>query len=109
YIQCPHLYNKAQRRCVWPGSLSLQLGASGGQFDLVVETFADAWVTLPGGDGYWPERVSNRGSPVTVVRRDDKPQVWLVPGRYELSGVWSWTALPRTLPIPAATGLLSLS
>lgn len=108
-IKCPHLYNKAQRSCVWPGQLSLQLGASGGQFDLVVETFAQAWVVLPGGDGYWPERVSSRGSPITVVRRDNKPQVWLEPGRHELSGLWTWTSLPRTLSIPEATGLLNLS
>jgi hypothetical protein len=108
-ITCPHLYNKAQRSCVWPGQLKLQLGAAGGQFDLQVETFAEAWVVLPGSDGYWPERVSNRGTPVSVVRREDKPQVWLPPGRHELSGVWSWSALPRTLTLPEAAGLLSLS
>ncbi len=108
-IQCPHLYNQAQRTCVWPGRLDLQLGRAGGQFELAVETFAEAWVVLPGADGFWPERVANRGDGVAVVRRDGKPQVFLPSGQHLLTGVWAWQALPRTLPIPEASGLLSLS
>ena len=108
-IQCPHLYNQAQRTCVWPGRLDLQLGRSGGQFELAVETFAEAWVVLPGADGFWPERVANRGGSVAVVRREGKPQVFLPAGQHLLTGVWAWQALPRTLPIPEASGLLTLS
>lgn len=108
-IRCPHLHNQAQKTCVWPSRLNLQLGDGGGQFDFAVETFAATWVVLPGADGYWPERVINRGETVTVVRRDGKPQVHLPIGVHQLSGVWSWQGLPRTLPIPAETGLLTLS
>lgn len=108
-IQCPHLYNQAQRTCVWPARIDLQLGRAGGQFELEVETFAAAWVVLPGADGVWPERVTNRGTAVAVVQRDGKPQVYLPAGQYLLSGVWSWQAMPRTLPVPQASGLLSLS
>jgi hypothetical protein len=109
HIKCPHFLNQNSRTCDWPSRLDLQLGDAGGQFTLTVETFAPTWVVLPGADGFWPQQVTNRGEAVAVVRRGDKPQVHLPEGQHRLTGVWAWSDLPRTLPIPAETGLLNLA
>lgn len=108
-IRCPYLHNQAQKTCVWPSRLALQLGDGGGEFSFEVETFAETWIELPGTGGVWPEQVSNRGEPVAVLLRDNKPQVRLPAGRHQLNGVWGWKGLPRTLVVPAETGLLTLS
>lgn len=109
HINCPYFLNQAKKTCDWPTRLDLQLGDTGGKFELMVETFAPAWVVLPGADGFWPEQVTNGGQVIPVVRRDGKPQVYLRRGEHRLTGVWAWTDLPRTLPIPSETGLLNLA
>ena len=109
HIKCPHFLNQESRTCDWPSRLDLQLGDAGGQFTLTVEAFAPVWVVLPGADGFWPQQVANRGEAVAVVRRANKPQVYLPEGQHRLTGVWAWSDLPRTLPIPAETGLLNLA
>lgn len=109
HINCPYFLNQSKKTCDWPSRLDLQLGDAGGQFELRVETFAPAWVVLPGADGFWPQQVTNRGEAIPVVRRDGKPQVYLTEGEHRVSGVWAWNDLPRTLPIPSETGLLNLA
>lgn len=109
HINCPYFLNQSKKTCDWPSRLDLQLGDAGGQFALTVETFAPAWVVLPGADGFWPQQVTNRGEAIAVVRRDNKPQVHLPQGEHRLTGVWTWSDLPRTLPIPSETGLLNLA
>lgn len=109
HITCPHFLNQDSRTCDWPSRLDLQLGDVGGQFTLNAETFAPAWVVLPGADAFWPQQVRNGGEAVAVVRRGNKPQVHLPAGEHRLTGIWAWSDLPRTLPIPAETGLLTLA
>ena len=70
HINCPYFLNQTKKTCDWPSRLDLQLGDAGGQFELRVETFAPAWVVLPGADGFWPQQVTDRGEALPVVRRD---------------------------------------
>lgn len=46
---CPFAYNAVEdRRCVWPGNISLTVNAKGGSFSYQVQVFAPAMVALPG-------------------------------------------------------------
>lgn len=76
-----------------------------------VDVFAEQWVTLPGGAGMWPTNVSKADSNdfVAVVRRDSGPAVFLPEGRHRLTGQWTWSQLPRELPVPESFGLLQLT
>lgn len=112
-IHCPFLYNNAQRSCVWPSELRIDANTQGAKFTQTVETFADSWIRLPGGTGFWPENIRDANNQLTqsklVIReRIGIPEVFLAPGRYELQGEIRWSSIPRTLSIPPASGIIKL-
>jgi hypothetical protein len=112
-IHCPFLYNDAQRSCVWSSELHINASTQGAQFTQRVETFADSWVRLPGGAGFWPENLHDANNSLTqdklVIReRAGIPEIFLSPGRYTLQGDIRWSSIPRTLSIPPASGIIKL-
>lgn len=110
---CPFLANQAPNagsyQCAWPGRLMLDAGKDGARFSLDVHVDAPSWVALPGDDRNWPQQVSAKGQPATVLQRAGQPMLWLEPGDYSLQGTLPWTARPARLRVPAAIGLVSLS
>jgi len=110
-INCPILYNAADKNCIWPGSLDIQVNEKSGSFIQHIDTFTDDFVSLPGDKEYWPESVVDklRGNSVSVRDMNGSPQVFLKAGKYQLEGKWNWAKMPRTLVIPEATGILSLT
>ena len=98
----------AQRICVWPGLLHVQADANGAVFALRYTVHKRARVELPGDAQYWPQQVTANGNAVPVVRRADRPGVWLDPGRHELRGRIPWTQRPQALALPAGVGLVEL-
>lgn len=115
YRNCPFFFNRdanseADFVCAWPGQLDLAVDATGGRFSQAWTVYAtNAWVPLPGDRTVWPRRVSADGRSIPVVDRREGPSVWLAPGRYVISGRFEWSERPRTLTIPAQSGLLDLS
>lgn len=109
-INCPILYNAAEKNCIWLGSLDIQVNEKSGLFVQQIETFSDGFVALPGDKEYWPESIVDklRGNSVPVRDMDGAPQVFLNAGKYQLEGKWNWAKMPRTLVIPESTGILSL-
>ena len=105
---CPHLYNAAERRCAWPGALELRVEAKGGAFSQTWQVYRDSWISLPGGDGRWPQSVLIDGEAALVTQRQGQPVLKLAPGTHRLSGRFFWKALPETLPVPPDTGLIDL-
>ena len=114
YRDCPFFFNRSAIDnddfvCAWAGRLNLAVDANGGRFSQRWTVYAtDEWVPLPGNISYWPQQVSVDGRPATIVARREGPSVRLTPGRYEISGRFEWDERPRTLPIPAQSGLLDL-
>lgn len=108
---CPILFNNAEKQCVWPGELHIQVDQNSGKFLQSLEVFADSWVKLPGNKDYWPMDVINLSNNQDISVRDNSgvPEVFLSAGKYQLQGEWKWTNMPRTLQIPASTGIVSLS
>jgi hypothetical protein len=107
---CPNLEGAADRRqCAWPGRLTLELDGQSGRFRQQWHAYSDAWIPLPGDARRWPTDVHVDGKPAAVVARDGVPAVRVNKGEHEIVGGFSWSELPEILPIPAETGLLSLS
>ena len=108
--QCPFLYQDfQQKRCSWPGTLSLTLQMQGGQFNGEWTLYRPDWVILPGDTQHWPQQVNSHQQALVVVEHQGKPAVWLPSGHHRIDGRFNWQALPERLAIPEDAGLLNLS
>jgi hypothetical protein len=106
---CPFLNESGERRCVWPGRLSLALDARGGSFTQEVFVAIATEVELPGGaDGAWPEDVRVGGATASVVPLGARPAVRLPRGAHRVTGRFAWSALPPGLSVPPATGIVEI-
>lgn len=111
---CPFFANTdgsraSNRICAWPGRLNLELTQGGGHFTQTWVNYGDAWVPLPGNLEHWPRAVTINGAAAAVVSRDGIPQIRAAQGTFALAGSFAWTRRPDSLPIPAQTGLVTLS
>ncbi|MCD6527700.1 MAG: hypothetical protein J7K75_11990 [Desulfuromonas sp.] len=74
---CTLLWNSSeQRRCQWPGSLSLMVNQQGGGFEQYWELEQEGWIQLPGDSHFWPQQVRVNDSAAEVLRHQPqlKPQ-----------------------------------
>jgi hypothetical protein len=94
--------------CLWPGQLKLELGTSGGTFELELLADRAADVRLPGSAERWPQDVRLDGSPVPVFDKNAAPHVRASAGRHRVSGRFAWSRLPESLSVPAEIGLVAL-
>ncbi len=97
------------RRCVWAGTLTLKVDVASGEFDVPLVAYAESWVALPGGEGQWPQAVEVDGTAAVVVENAGQPMIKLAAGRHHLRGRYVWPALPDSLRVPTAFGLVSLT
>jgi hypothetical protein len=114
FRHCPFFANtdggsESNRICAWPGRLSLELNQSGGRFTQTWVSYAEGWVPLPGNQEYWPTAVTANGLVAAVVARDGIPQIRVSEGTFAIAGNFAWARRPESLPVPAQTGLVSLS
>jgi hypothetical protein len=114
YRGCPFYFNgrasgQGDFLCAWPGLLDIVVDAEGGRFSQQWTVYAqDAWLPLAGNGDYWPNDVTVNGNAAIVVERDGAPAVQVAPGNYRLSGSFEWDERPGVLPVPAASGLVTL-
>src|SRR5690606_40345815 len=101
--------NLAQRRCVWPGRLTLAVSDKGGSFSQSLTVEAPAWVALPGDGEQWPQQLTLNGRTVSALRHEDQPALWLETGDYVLRGNFEWRGLPQSLALPDTVALLDLN
>ncbi len=107
-FRCPFLSGSADRVCAWPARLELAVHARGGSFRQEWQAFSESLVPLPGDPERWPLDVRVDGS-LAPVSGDEEPRVQLVPGVHVVTGAFAWDALPDSVHVPTATGLLSLT
>lgn len=106
---CPFFYNNFKsKRCAWPGELRLDLNDEGGVFSSNWRVFADSWVILPGERKHWPVGVEVNDEVRAVIERGGRPSLHLGPGRYTISGAFTWPKLPQSLAVPADTAIVNL-
>lgn len=116
YRACPWLATPGARatgagayRCTWPGILTLEVGARGGEFRQPWQVETDSWVALPGSAGQWPRDVSIDGRRAPIVARGGAPYARLAPGHHQISGRFDWSVRPDSLAVPADTGIIELA
>ena len=108
-IQCPFsLQDAKQSQCLWPGTLQLQVNATGLHFEQSWRVFSTGSVPLPGGEGYWPESLLVNAVSGLVVDVNGSPAVHLRPGLYQVAGVIPWRRIPESLQLPKGIALLQL-
>ena len=109
-LKCPAEYNRfANKRCAWPSELRLTVNESGAQFEQRWVIYSDSWVKLPGNHKLWPQRVSVNGKPHPIAQFENAPAARLSAGEYTIRGDLRWAKRPQSLPIPADSGLVSLT
>jgi hypothetical protein len=96
-------------RCVWPERLTLAVDARGGTFAQRWQVFSESWVTLPGSLEHWPVDVRVNGAPAPLVAVGGVPTLRLQPGNYAVSGRFTWTTRPESLPLADLTALVDLT
>lgn len=107
---CPTWYNDGQAfRCAWPARLTLTVEANSGKFSQDWLVLAPVWLPLPGGSGQWPIQVDLDGQPAPVVSKNGVPSIKVKPGQHQVTGTFEWNEMPETLPIPPASGLVTLT
>jgi hypothetical protein len=114
FRHCPIFANtngssERNRICAWPGRLNLELNQNGGRFTQTWVSYVEGWVPLPGSQEYWPSAVTINGIAAAVVAHDGIPQIRVLEGTFTLAGSFAWVKRPESLPVPALTGLVSLS
>ncbi len=108
-LRCPFLHGGATRQCTWPARLVLELDDRGGRFTQEWLVERTAWVPLPGDGERWPLDVRVNGTPRPVTTREGAPGIELARGSHQVAGAFAWARLPELLPIPAETGLVTLT
>lgn len=107
---CPYTDgNPADRLCVLPARLELDLDSHGGRFALAVQVHAADWAGLPGDTEHWPQDVQVDGKPVAIGAEDDRPGLRLGPGPHRITGRFGWDRLPESLSIPEHAALIALT
>ena len=88
-----------QRRCYWPGELTLTINNDGGTFKQHWELDREEWIVLPGDAKYWPQQVTVNGEPALVMRSEDPA----IQPFSQKNSVKTQTTPGRVLPKTAAT------
>ena len=114
YLDCPFFFNQTAAEsssvCAWPGRLNLEIDGDGGRFDQTWIVYAGKnWLTLPGDSTHWPEQVRVDDRAGLILARNSVPGVHVGPGTYHITGRFQWAERPRTLRVPADTGLVALT
>ncbi len=108
-INCPIIYNRNQNICAYPGFLSIDVQETMANFEQRWDVYAKAWITLPGDNKNWPEKVSVNEKKYPVVAHNGKPSILLDKGHYLVDGKLNWHQKPKYISIPVETGVISLS
>ena len=99
---------QGQAVCLWPGQLTLDLGAGGGTFGLELKADRAVDVRLPGSAEHWPQDVRLDGPAAPVFGGDGTPRLRVGAGSHRIAGRFAWSHVPESLPVPAEIGLVSL-
>lgn len=115
YRACPWIASAGQGPtgrndwvCAWPGRLSLQVDARGGDFAQRWEVQARGWVKLPGSARLFPREVTVNDRAAAVVLREGVPQLLLPAGSASVRGRFEWGARPESIDVPLESGLVEL-
>lgn len=107
-ITCPITYNRNKNFCAYPSSLSIKMNKNSARFTQSWDVMAESWLSLPGDNQNWPQRVKVNQKSVPVINHKGLPSIQLQKGRYTISGELNWHQAPKSISIPRDTGLVEL-
>jgi len=107
---CPYdvQQNSVKKRCLWPGTLQLNITNTQGQFNYALQAYSDQLVILPGQLQNWPRNVQLDNKQVPVINTNGQPSLALLKGRHTITGQFKWQEPPNRLKLPANIGLIEL-
>lgn len=108
-LNCPFQFNSDNRTCHWYSGLTIEANDKGAKFTQRIEVYKSDWISLPGSASLWPHNISSNQTKLTTRDRNGIPEVYLTPGVHQITGSLSWSEMPRTMSIPAQTGLIQLT
>jgi hypothetical protein len=107
---CPFIFNDfLQKRCAWPGRLTLDFKASQGAFSISWQVYQESWISLPGDQKHWPQHVMVNGKTAAVLNRNGLPALLLGPGNHQIKGEFFWPSIPVSLAVPSDAGLINVT
>lgn len=106
---CPFFQGGTGTLCRWASPLALSIEDTKGAFSVHLRNFEEGWIALPGDADHWPQDVKASGSPLTVVEREGRPQIYVEKGSYAVTGSFLWETPPESLAIPREIGVVRLS
>ncbi|GGY66580.1 hypothetical protein GCM10011613_08180 [Cellvibrio zantedeschiae] len=108
-LNCPFQFNTGNRTCHWYSGLTIEANDKGAKFTQRIDVYKSDWVALPGSASLWPHNISSSLGNITTRDRNGTPEAYLTPGSHQITGNLSWAEMPRTISIPAQTGLIQLT
>ncbi len=106
---CTPFLAGAEKRCAWPGVLSLDLDERGGSFRQTWTLEAGGFVPLPGEARRWPLDLQIDGEPAAAGSVQEAPGLWLPAGVHAVTGSFRWDSLPESIPVPQDVGVVALT
>ncbi len=98
--RCP--ISSDEQRCIWPGTLRLEIADRGAQFAQNASSYLpNQRLSLPGSaDSHWPINVRLNGAEVPVLNVDGRPAIWVAnAGAATIDGEFSWETRPEQLTL----------
>ena len=116
-LACPLDAKSGNRMdCAWISELSINVKRqgqnSGADFHMSVQVYSSHEVALPVAGKYQPNSISlrpPRPQPVVVTGKSTHPVISMSPGRYEISGKFTWDTEPPSITIPDGVAQVNLS
>ena len=105
-LNCPVVGEETS--CLWPGVLLLILDASGGRFEMRLQTDREMPVPLPGESDRWPEAVTLNGKATPVFGSAGTPAIVAPEGTHVIRGQFIWQQLPEGLQVPPIVARIAL-
>ncbi|MBQ0719797.1 MAG: hypothetical protein KBT88_14985 [Gammaproteobacteria bacterium] len=107
---CPRIAQQPeQRRCIWPGQLTINIHPQGGDFSQQWQVMAPSWLILPGDNQHWPQAVTLNNKAATLLDFKGQPAIHVAAGHYTVEGQWRWQKTPQYLKVATDTALIKLS
>lgn len=98
-----------QKRCAWPGKLTVDVTDKQARFSQRWEVFGKSRLILPGDARHWPKDVLVNHQPAIVQDINGRPVIELDVGNYLLVGALDWQKPPQYLPVAPETALIELN
>ncbi len=107
--RCPFVYDShEQKRCAWPGVLSISVDSNGLRFRQDWRLYIEGFIPLPGDASLWPQEVRLDETASVVSPANGVPRLHAPAGTHTVSGRMDFERMPEFVQLAPQTGLVQL-